>query len=115
MNIALAEWLDAGHSMCGAMVDGVEMFIPEGSPHWPYLQAAIAAGLVAEEFAAPTPAEITIALDAEAAAAVSAPAIMAWVEAILGLAEKNGALPTPAERPALAEMARANYKKEILR
>ena len=48
MKITQAKWQDANHTLCRAVVDGVTMSVPEGSPHWPYLQKAIAEGLVVE-------------------------------------------------------------------
>ena len=114
MNIGQAKWMDPGNTMCRASVDGVETFIPAGSPHWPYLQAAIAAGLVVAPYAYKTPAEIALAIDAEATAAVSAPALVAWVKALLAHAEEKGAFPVPAQMPAVKERALAQYKREKL-
>lgn len=48
MKITAAKWENEEHTICRVVIDGMTSGVPEGSPHWPYLQKAIVEGLAVE-------------------------------------------------------------------
>src|SRR3989304_5137791 len=86
MKITQAKWQDATHPLCRAVVDGVTMSVPEGSPHWSYLEKAIAEGLVIEEVDPEPTAEAR--KDAEAIVAIDGSKVLKAL--VIWLAPKVG-------------------------